>query len=106
MDFAPSDTDRLVQQTARDFAARCIAPQAAELDATERFPADLLKGLAELGLMAVQVPEELGGAGAGVVAYALAIEEIARACASTAVMTSVTNMVGEVIARFGDPVQA
>jgi alkylation response protein AidB-like acyl-CoA dehydrogenase len=51
------------------------------------------------------VPPELGGAGAGAAAYALAIEEIARACASAAVMVSVTNMVGEAIARFGTPAQ-
>jgi alkylation response protein AidB-like acyl-CoA dehydrogenase len=64
-----------------------------------------MKGLADLGLMAINVPPELGGAGAGVVAYALAMQEIARACASTAVMTSVTNMVGEAIARFGTDAQ-
>ncbi len=51
--------------------------------------------------MAVNVPEDLGGAGAGVVSYALAMQEVARACASTAVTMAVTNMVGEVIARFG-----
>ena len=55
--------------------------------------------------MAVNVPAELGGAGAGAVAYALAMQEIARACASTAVTMSVTNMVGEAIARFGTDAQ-
>jgi alkylation response protein AidB-like acyl-CoA dehydrogenase len=53
----------------------------------------------------VNVPEELGGAGAGVVAYALAMMEVARGCASTAVTMAVTNMVGEVIATFGTPAQ-
>jgi alkylation response protein AidB-like acyl-CoA dehydrogenase len=105
MNFTLSETERLVQATARDFATRVIAPQAAEIDATERFPREIFRGLAELGLMAICVPPELGGAGAGAVAYALAVQEIARACASTAVMTSVTNMVCETIDRFGTDAQ-
>jgi alkylation response protein AidB-like acyl-CoA dehydrogenase len=105
VDFTLSDIEGLVQRTARDFATRVIAPRAADIDATEQFPRDIMRGLAELGLMAINVPTELGGSGAGVVAYALAIQEIARACASTAVMASVTNMVGETIARFGSDTQ-
>ncbi len=101
MDFEPSEAERRFQEAARDYASSAIAPIAAELDETERFPRELLRGLAERGLMAINVPVELGGAGAGVVAYALAIQEIAYACASTAVMASVTNMVCETIARFG-----
>jgi alkylation response protein AidB-like acyl-CoA dehydrogenase len=101
MHFELNETQRLVQQTARDFATRVIAPQAADIDRHERFPRELLKGLGELGLLAVNVPEAYGGAAAGAVAYALAMQEVARACASTAVTMAVTNMVGEVIARFG-----
>ena len=101
MDLELTETQALVQKSARDFATRVIMPQAHDIDEHERFPKEILKGLAELGLMAVNVPEELGGAGAGVVAYALAMQEVARACASTAVTMAVTNMVGEVIARFG-----
>src|SRR6202042_820226 len=58
-----------------------------------------------LGLMGVNVPTALGGAGAGVVSYALAMQEVSRACASTAVTMAVTNMVGEVIATFGTDAQ-
>jgi alkylation response protein AidB-like acyl-CoA dehydrogenase len=105
MDLELNETQRLVQQTARDYATRVIAPQAAEIDEKERFPREILKGLAELGLMAVNVPEDVGGSGAGAVAYALAMQEVARACASTAVAMAVTNMVGEVIAKFGTPEQ-
>jgi alkylation response protein AidB-like acyl-CoA dehydrogenase len=101
MDLLPGEVQRMVQGTARDYAQRVILPEAAAIDREERFPSAILKGLAELGLMAVNVPEELGGAGAGAVAYALAMQEVARACASTAVTMAVTNMVGEVIARFG-----
>jgi alkylation response protein AidB-like acyl-CoA dehydrogenase len=96
-----SETQALVQKTARDFATRVLAPQASAIDKVEKIPPAVLKGLADLGLMAVNVPTELGGAGAGVVSYALAMQEVARACASTAVTMAVTNMVGEVIATFG-----
>ena len=106
MDFELNDTQRLVQQTARDFATRTILPQAAAIDRDERFPREEMMGLAALGLLAVNVPEELGGAAAGPVSYALAMIEVARACASCAVTMAVTNMVGEVIAKFGTPAQA
>src|SRR5262245_48379044 len=105
MDFDPNETQALIQRTAREFAERVIRPVAAELDATERYPFEILKGLAELGMMGVNVPGELGGAEAGPVAYSLAMMEIARACASTAVMMSVTNMVAEVIGHFGTEAQ-
>ncbi len=100
-----SDTQELIQRTARDFATREIRPKAAELDKTERFPDELVRGLAELGLLGVNVSEEYGGAAAGVVAYSLAMIEVAKACASTAVTMAVTNMVAEVIERFGSPEQ-
>jgi alkylation response protein AidB-like acyl-CoA dehydrogenase len=105
MDFTPSDTQRMVQRAAREFVARELAPRAAELDRSGEFPARELRGLAELGLMGVNVPEIYGGAAAGVVAYSLAMQEVARACASTAVTMSVTNMVAEVITHFGDEAQ-
>jgi alkylation response protein AidB-like acyl-CoA dehydrogenase len=100
-----TETQTLVQQTARDFATRVLIPQAREIDEKERVPRGVLKALADLGLMAVTVPTELGGADAGVIAYALAMQEIARGCASTAVTMAVTNMVGEIIARLGTEAQ-
>jgi alkylation response protein AidB-like acyl-CoA dehydrogenase len=105
MDWELDETQRMVQEAARDFASREIAPRAREIDRQGRIPSEILRGLAELGLFGVNVPPELGGAGAGAVAYALAMMEIARACASTAVTMAVTNMVAEVIARFGTPEQ-
>ncbi|HEY4016308.1 MAG TPA: acyl-CoA dehydrogenase family protein [Polyangiaceae bacterium] len=102
MDFTPSESQRRVQSSARAFAESAIAPEAAEIDRTGRFPRALLRGLAERGLLAVNVPAALGGLEAGAVAAALAIQEIARACASTAVTASVTNMVCETIAAFGN----
>jgi alkylation response protein AidB-like acyl-CoA dehydrogenase len=105
MQLEPSETCALVQKTARDYAERVIRPIAAELDRTERFPEDVIRGLAELGLLGVNVRSRWGGAEAGVVAYALAMIEIARACASTAVAMAVTNMVAEVIQEFGSDAQ-
>jgi alkylation response protein AidB-like acyl-CoA dehydrogenase len=105
MELELNETQKLVQSAARSFAAERIAPRAAQIDKDEKIPADVIDGLAELGLLGVNVPEKLGGAEAGVVAYSLAMQEIARACASTAVTMAVTNMVGEVIARFGTDAQ-
>ena len=105
MDLELTDIQRMVRDTARDFARREIAPRAAGIDRDGHIPRELLVGLAELGLMGVNVPDEVGGAAAGTVAYSLALTEVARACASTAVTMAVTNMVGEVIAAFGTDAQ-
>lgn len=105
MNFALTETQQLIVTTARDYVEQHIAPVAGELDKEERFPREILAGLAELGMMGVNVPAELGGAEAGAVAYALAMMEVARGCASTAVTMAVTNMVGEIISHFGSKVQ-
>ena len=105
MDFTPNEAQLMVQQVARDYAERRLKPVAAQLDREGKFPAEQLAEMAELGLMGVNIPESLGGAEAGVVAYSLAMTEIAAACASTAVTMAVTNMVGEVIAAFGSEEQ-
>lgn len=105
MDFELSETQTLIVKSAREYVERAVKPVAAELDREGRFPVEQLRGLAELGLMGVNIPAELGGAEAGVVSYALAMMEVARGCASTAVTMAVTNMVGEVITSFGSAEQ-
>ena len=105
MDFEPDDAQRAVAETARAFARERIAPVAAANDRAGRFPHDLVRGLGELGLLAVNVPEAWGGSQAGAVAYALALMEIAAADCATAVTMAVTNMVGETIARYGTEAQ-
>ena len=105
MDLSPNETQALVQKTAREFAERVVLPRAPGIDASEAIPGEVLRGLGDLGLLAVNVPADLGGSAAGTVAYALAVQEVARACASTAVTMSVTNMVGETIAHFGTAAQ-
>ncbi|MCA9719686.1 MAG: acyl-CoA dehydrogenase family protein, partial [Myxococcales bacterium] len=101
MDFTPNETQQLITDSARQFAERVLAPRAAELDREGGFPRDSLAQAAELGLLGINVPEELGGVEAGAVAYALAVVELARACASTTVAMTVSNMVAEVITYFG-----
>ena len=102
-----TEEQKLIQETARDFAAAELAPIAADLDRggdREPFYANLQK-LAELGFMGLNVREEYGGAEAGVVAFSVAMTEIARACAATAVTVSVNNMVCEVIQAIGSEAQ-
>lgn len=101
MDLELNETQKMIRDAARKFAQERIAPVAAELDREERFPRELLRDLAEMGLYGVAIPEEYGGAAAGAIAYVLAMIEISRACASTGVTMSVSNMVGEVICAFG-----
>ena len=102
MDFTRSDEQRMVQETARQFAQEVIAPQAADIDREHRHPAEIVTQLGELGLMGIAVPEALGGAGLDNVSYVLAMEEIARVCASTAVIMSVNNsLVCDPILRYG-----
>ena len=93
MDFELTEEQKMVQASVREFVAGEIAPRAREYDEQARFPREQLKGLAELGLLGMIIPEEWGGAGFDTVAYALALEEIARADASVCVIVGVTNSV-------------
>ena len=101
MDFFLTEEQKMIQQMARDFAEKELKPRAAEIDATRRLPLPLLKAMAQLGMMGMNIPAEYGGSQTGVVSYSLAMTEIGKACASTAVTMSVTNMVAEVIHAFG-----
>ena len=101
MHLEPTPEQLMIRDMARDFAKREIFPVAAQLDKEARFPAEIVRQLAEIGLMGVNVREEYGGAQAGTVSYVLALLEIAAGCASTSVTMGVTNMVAEVIQEFG-----
>ncbi len=105
MDYELTETQTLIRDTARRFAKDVVAPRARDTDRLERFPADVYRQMGELGLLGVNVPTELGGAGAGAVSYSLAVMEIAAACASTSVGMAVTNMCGELINAFGTDAQ-
>ncbi|MCX7325431.1 MAG: acyl-CoA dehydrogenase family protein [Hyphomicrobiales bacterium] len=107
MHFALTDEEVMIRDTARKLAADRLAPFAETLDRGEG-RADLLQNLtllAENGFMALNVKADYGGTEAGTVAFALAIEELGYACASTAVTVSVSNMVGEVIQACGSEAQ-
>lgn len=102
MDLRPNESQRAVQERARAFAQDVLAPRAAELDREGGFPHQNLAAAAEAGMLGINVPAELGGRGAGVVAYSLAITETAKVCASTTVALCVSNMVAEVVTHFGN----
>uniref|UniRef100_A0A672R122 Short-chain specific acyl-CoA dehydrogenase, mitochondrial n=1 Tax=Sinocyclocheilus grahami TaxID=75366 RepID=A0A672R122_SINGR len=82
---------QMMRQTCRDYAQKELAPIAAQLDKDHKFPAKQVKELGAMGVMAVEVPESLGGAGMDYLAYCLAVEELSRGCASTGVIVSVNN---------------
>jgi len=102
-----TEEQKLIQDTARDFAMTELEPVAGELDkgADETIFYENLKKLAEVGFMGLNIKEEYGGAEAGVIAFSVAMTEIARACAATAVTVSVNNMVNEVIQALGNEEQ-
>ncbi len=106
MDFELSEEQELLRRTARDFAPGEVLPRAAEIDREHRHPAELVKRMGELGLLGMVVPDELGGAGMDNLSYALAMEEVSRACASTGVIMSVQNsLVIDPISRYGTEAQ-
>jgi butyryl-CoA dehydrogenase len=106
MSFQLTDEQLMIQTMVRDFAREVLLSPAMERDRTKEFPAENLKKMAELGLMGMMVPPEYNGAGVDTVGYILALQEVAYACASTAVVMSVHNsIVCETINRFGTEAQ-
>ena len=103
MEFKLNDEQKMIQETARSFAQKELEPVAAKLDKTKdsSIIIENVKKLAQLGFMGLCVPESYGGAQAGAVAYSLALTEIGKVCASTAVTMSVNNMVAELLVEFG-----
>jgi len=82
MDFQLTEEQRMIREMVRDFAENEIMPIASEIDKEGRFPFETFKKMGELGIMGLPWPEEYGGAGADTVCYAIATEEISRACGS------------------------
>jgi hypothetical protein len=100
-----TDEQVLIRDTARRFAAEKLAPTAAERDRTHAFPAEGLKGLAELGVLGMVVPTEWGGAGLDHVSLALAIEEIAAADGACSTIVAVQALVCGILAKYGTDTQ-
>ena len=106
MDFELTDEQELIREAVREFAEAEVAPIAAEIDRDHRFPHELLPKMADLNLMGMPYPEKVGGAGADELSYVIAIEELSRACASTAVILSAhTSLATWPIFKFGTPAQ-
>uniref|UniRef100_A0A8C4R1M3 Short-chain specific acyl-CoA dehydrogenase, mitochondrial n=1 Tax=Eptatretus burgeri TaxID=7764 RepID=A0A8C4R1M3_EPTBU len=85
------ETHYMLRQTCRDFADKELVPIAGRLDREHCYPAQQIKMMGQLGLMAVSVPEKYGGTGLDNLAYAIAMEEISRGCASAGVIMSANN---------------
>lgn len=102
MQFELTEEERMIQKTARDFAGKDLAPVAEVCNKNGEFPAGIFSKLGELGFMGMTVPEEFGGVGLSNFCLVLALEEISRVCASTAVTMSVHNsLVNWVILHYG-----
>ena len=86
MDYELSDAHKLIRDTARRIAREKVAPRAAEMDETGEYPHDIFGVFAEAGLLGLTIPEKYGGSGAGFLALALAVEEVAKHCNSSALI--------------------
>ena len=91
MDFSLTEEQQMFQKMFRDFATKEVAPLAEETDHEEKPPLELLKKAAMQGFLGALIPEEYGGVGLDIVSYCMMLEELAKACASTAMTISVHN---------------
>jgi short-chain 2-methylacyl-CoA dehydrogenase len=94
IEFEPTDEQRLLRETVREFAREEVAPVAEELDRTKSFPYQLVATMGELGLMGIPFPQEHGGGGADTLAYAMAVEELARVDSSVAITVAAHTSLG------------
>ncbi len=101
-----NETEREIMELVSDFAKNEIKPRAAEIDAKSEYPADLVAKMGELGLMGLPLPEEYGGAGQSYVLFAMVVEELCAACATTGIVMDVNISLGaEPILMFGSEEQ-
>jgi butyryl-CoA dehydrogenase len=101
-----NDEQKMIQAVAREFAEKEVRPIAEAIDREARFPHDTVRRMGELGLMGIAVPDAYGGSGSDTVAYVVALEEVARACASHAVVMSVNNsLYCDPVYKFGSEEQ-
>ena len=106
MDLELTEEQKIIQSTIRKFAQEEVAPVADELDQAEEFPWKIFKRMAELGLLGMILPSEYGGSGADELSLAVAIEEIAQACASTADILDSAAIIGIIpIYQYGNETQ-
>jgi alkylation response protein AidB-like acyl-CoA dehydrogenase len=101
MDFALNEDQRAIEDAARRFATERLAPYAAEWDATEHFPVDVMREAAGLGFASIYVKADIGGSEMGRLDAAIIFEELSAGCTSTAAFLSIHNMASWMIDRFG-----
>ena len=106
MDFELTEEQQMIRKMVRDFAEKEIAPIAQETDQSEQFPWEIIRQMGKLGLMGLPFPEDYGGAGAGTISYAIAMEEISRACGSIGItLAAHTSLATFPIHHFGSEEQ-
>ena len=101
MNFKLTPDHEAIIADVKAFAKKEIAPLAAEIDSESKFPAEIIKNMAELGYMGINIPEEYGGSGLDDVYKVLVVREIAKYCASTAEILAVQSLVNDIIIRKG-----
>lgn len=101
MSFQLTAEQEMIKLMVREFARRELEPYAQDRDREGSFPREVMRKMGALGLMGMMVPPEWGGTGTGAVSYVLAMQEIAYACASTAVTMSVGNLSADPILKYG-----
>lgn len=101
MNFKLTPDHEAIIADVKAFAKKEIAPLAAEIDSESKFPAEIIKKMAELGYMGINIPEEYGGSGLDDVYKVLVVREIAKYCASTAEILAVQSLINDIIIRKG-----
>lgn len=105
MNFTLSPEQKMLQKVVREFAENEVAPIAAEIDQTHRFPKETFDKMAKVGFTGMNIPVEYGGAGADELSKVIVISELAKKCASTAVILSVHTLFNFIITKFGNDEQ-
>ena len=106
MNFGLTREQELVRQMVREFAVNEVKPIAAEIDETEEFPMENVKKMAELGMMGIPFPKELGGAGGDVLSYIMTVEELSKVCGTHGVIVSAhTSLCASLLYENGTPAQ-
>lgn len=105
MNFTLSLEQAMLQKVVREFAENEVAPIAAEIDQSHRFPAETFAKMAKVGFTSMNIPAEYGGAGADELSKVIVISELAKKCASTAVILSVHTLFNFIITKFGNEEQ-
>jgi len=91
MPFALDDEQEMIQRVVAEYREKTVEPAAEEVDRKRRLPQEALDGMVDLGLLGMLAPSEYGGAGADTVTFSVAVEELAKGCASTAALMGVSN---------------